>query len=163
MAGSDTTATAIRATILHIITTPRVLAKLRAEIDRSNLSWPVATDAEARAMPYLQATIREGLRIFPPVTGFMSKEVPVDGDSWKGVMLPPGTKIGICMWGVCRWREVWGDDADEFRPERWLEATPEQRKEMDATLDILFGTGKWGCLGRNVATIELNKVLVEVR
>lgn len=159
VAGSDTTATGIRATFLHIISTPRVLAKLQAEIEEHDLSWPIATDAEIRQLPYLQATIKEGLRMFPPVAGFMSKEVPVDGDVWNGVEFPPGTRIGLSMWGVFRQKSLWGDDANEFRPERWLDATP----EMETVFGLIFGAGKWGCLGRNVAQIELNKVLFEVR
>ncbi|KAK1503114.1 cytochrome P450, partial [Colletotrichum costaricense] len=84
LAGSDTTATAIRATLLHILTSPRVSAALREEIELAKPSWPVITEAEARSMPYLQAVIKEGLRIFPPVVGQMSKEVPKGGDTFKG-------------------------------------------------------------------------------
>lgn len=163
VAGSDTTATAMGATLLHIITNPRVLSQLQQEIAQTPLSRPVARDAEIRTMTYLQAVIKEGLRIFPPITGFMSKEVPADGDTWKGMCFPPGTRIGLCMWGICRNAHVWGTDADQFRPERWLNASPEQRAVMDSTLDLVFGSGKWGCLGRNIAQLELNKVLVEVR
>jgi cytochrome P450 len=45
-------------------------------------------------MPYLQAVIKEGLRIFPPVAGLMSKEVPPGGDAFNGLYIPEGTKIG---------------------------------------------------------------------
>lgn len=162
LAGSDTTATAIRATLLHIICNARVLNKLRAEMERARPTWPVISDAEARAMPYLQATIKEGLRMFPPVAGLMAKEVPRGGDTFKGVYLPAGTHIGYCAWGVARWPAVWGSDADEFRPERWLEAPAEKLREMEGTVELVFGYGRWQCLGRNVALMELNKVLVEV-
>ncbi|KAK1503111.1 cytochrome P450, partial [Colletotrichum costaricense] len=84
LAGSDTTATAIRAMLLHIITSPRVSTALREEIELAKPLWPVITEAEARSMPYLQAVIKEGLRIFPPVVGQMSKEVPKGGDTFKG-------------------------------------------------------------------------------
>ncbi|QUC21642.1 uncharacterized protein UV8b_05885 [Ustilaginoidea virens] len=161
-AGSDTTATGIRATLLHITTSPRVHARIQDEIARTRLSRPVATDAEIRAMPYLQAAIKEGLRVFPPVSGFMSKEVPPAGDSWNGVALPPGTRVGLCTWGILRRREVWGDDADEFRPERWLDAGRDQRRQMEGVLDLVFGAGKWACLGRNVALMAMNKALVEL-
>ena len=97
MAGSDTTATAVRAIMLFLITTPRVLWRLRAEIDEAvnsgSLSNPIR-DPEARALPYLQACIKEGLRLFPPVTGLLSKMVPPEGDTIDGVFLPGGTDIG---------------------------------------------------------------------
>ena len=112
-------------------------------------------------MPYLQAVIKEGLRIFPPAAGLVSKVVPPGGDTYKGVFIPEGTKIGYCGWGLFRDKKIWGDDAHLFRPERWLETATEQLREMNAALEIIFGYGRWQCLGKNVAMIELNKVLVE--
>ncbi|PHH91604.1 hypothetical protein CDD83_11008 [Cordyceps sp. RAO-2017] len=162
LAGSDTTATAIRATLLHIMTNARVVNKLLTEIEACTPTWPIITDAEARSMPYLQAVIKEGLRMFPPVAGLMAKEVPQGGDNFKGMFFPEGTRIGYCAWGVARWPQVWGDDAHEFRPERWIEASPAKLREMDGTVELVFGYGRWQCLGRNVALMELNKVFVEL-
>lgn len=162
IAGSDTTATAIRATMLHVIANTRVINALRKEIATTNPTRPVITDAEARAMPYLQAIIKEGLRIFPPVAGLMSKDVPEGGDTYKGIYFPEGTKLGYCAWGIFRRSDIWGDDAAEFRPERWLEAHPDKLREMESALDVVFSYGRWQCLGKSVAQIELNKIFVEV-
>lgn len=179
IAGSDTTATAIRSTMLYIMTNPRVLSSLQHEI-QSSLLPPAASPTPTptlndnhppititpythlRTMPYLQAVIKEGLRMHPPAAGPMSKQVPPDGDNWNGIAFPPGTRISLCLWGVFRSRALWGNDADEFRPERWLEVGPEKRAEMDAVWDVLFSAGKWACLGRNVAHIEMSKTIVEV-
>ncbi|KAM0324813.1 hypothetical protein ACHAQA_007779 [Verticillium albo-atrum] len=162
VAGSDTTATAIRATMLHLITNPRVLVKLLDEIKATNASSPVISDSEARNLPYLQAIIKEGLRIFPPVAGLMAKEVPPQGDTWNGVHLPGGTRIGYGAWGIMHNKKIWGDDADEFRPERWLEGPAEKIRELDSTLDLVFSYGRWQCLGRPVALMELGKVFFEL-
>ncbi|KAH7353681.1 cytochrome P450 [Plectosphaerella cucumerina] len=162
VAGSDTTATAIRATMLHLITNPRVLAKLLDEIRATTTAGPLISDSEARALPYLQAVIKEGLRIFPPVAGLMAKEVPPGGDTWKGVFLPGGTRIGYGAWGIFRNRGLWGADADEFRPERWLGGPPEKIRELESTLDLVFSYGRWQCLGRPVAMMELSKVFFEI-
>jgi len=167
VAGSDTTATAIRSTMIHIITSPRVSRRLHSEMTEAGiLSRPwnsVIPDSEARGLKYLQSIIKEGLRIFPPAVGLVSKVVPSTGDTWRGVSLPAGTKVGYCAWGIMRNPEVWGDDADEFRPERWLETEDGERlMEMEATLELVFGMGRWQCLGRNVALMELNKVFVEL-
>ena len=162
VAGSDTTATVIRSTLLHIVTSPRVLKKLRQEMDSHSLSAPIVTDSEARQMPYLQAVIKEGFRIFPPVAGLMSKQVPPEGDHWKGAFIPGGTRIGSCAWGIFRREDIWGDDSAEFRPERWLEREPEELKSMESALDLIFSYGRWQCLGRPVALIELNKIFVQV-
>jgi cytochrome P450 len=161
MAGSDTTATALRGTMLHLLTTPHAVSALLAEIAEVSPSSPIQ-DSEARKMPYLQAVIKEGLRIFPPVTGLMSKVVPPGGDTFNGLFIPEGTKIGYCAWGVFRDKQIWGQDSHVFRPERWLESPAERLRDMEATLELVFGYGRWQCLGRNVALIELNKVYVEV-
>lgn len=161
MAGSDTTATAMRTTFLYTITTPRVLEKLRKEIASSSISNPIQ-DAEARQMPYLQAIIKEGLRMCPPIVGLMSKEVPPEGDTINGKFIPGGCSIGYCGFGIFRDKQLWGEDADMFRPERWLEGSSEDLKSAQSTLDLIFGGGRWKCLGRNVAEMELNKVFVEV-
>lgn len=113
-------------------------------------------------MPYLQAVIKEGLRIFPPVTGLMSKDVPEGGDTINGIYIPDGTKIGYCAWGLFRSKDIWGEDAAVFRPERWIEGSPEKIREREATLELIFSYGRWQCLGKNIALIELNKVYVEV-
>jgi hypothetical protein len=96
VAGSDTTATAIRATFLHIMTSPQTYSTLRNEIDtairENRISDPI-TDAEARGLRYLQAVIAEGLRIFPPVTGTMFKCVPEGGDVMY--LLPISTSFEV--------------------------------------------------------------------
>ncbi|KAH8748372.1 cytochrome P450 [Hyaloscypha finlandica] len=161
IAGSDTSATTMRATLLHILTNPTVQAKLLTELSSSNLSFPI-TDDEARKLPYLQAVIKEGLRIFPPATGFMSKIVPTGGDTLHGLFIPEGTSIGWSPFGVMRNQDVWGKDAMVFRPERWLEGNPDQIAKRELDVEMCFGYGKYQCLGKNIAGIELNKVFVEL-
>jgi cytochrome P450 len=161
MAGSDTTAGGIRGILLFLLAHPRVLSKLRAEISSSSISSPIR-EAEAKKMPYLQAIIKEGLRIFPPLVGLMSKAVPPEGDVINGQFVPGGTKIGYGSYGIFRDRKTWGQDADVFRPERWIEESPERLKEMENTLELIFSYGKYQCLGKNIAMMELNKIFVEV-
>jgi cytochrome P450 len=134
---------------------------LLEEIRNAPISNPI-TNAEARKLSYLQAVIKEGLRIYPPVAGLMLKEVPAGGDTVKGFYVPEGTEIGWSTLGLMRNVKIWGEDADVFRPERWFEGTPEEirRKEMD--VEMVFGYGRYQCLGKNVAYLELNKVFVEV-
>ncbi|KIW13508.1 hypothetical protein PV08_08696 [Exophiala spinifera] len=161
LAGSDTTASAIRATMLHLLTNPPVLNKLLAEIQSSKLSDPIK-DSEARMMPYLQAVIKEGLRIHPPVTGLMLKDVPPGGDTVLGYYIPPGTKLGYCAFGLFSDPKIWGEDSKVFRPERWLEGTAEEIRQKENDLDLVFGHGRWQCLGKDVAKVELNKAFVQL-
>ncbi|KAI9869784.1 MAG: hypothetical protein M1830_005090, partial [Pleopsidium flavum] len=164
VAGSDTTATAIRILMLYIISNTRVYAKLTAEIgaadSQSRISSPV-TDAEAKELPYLQACIKEGLRIWPPVAGWLEKEVPKQGDVIEGRFVPGGTKIAVCGLYMQR-NKVYGDDPEMFRPERWLDADDQHLREMHKVHDLIFGYGRFGCLGKPIAFMELNKVFVEL-
>jgi cytochrome P450 len=170
LAGSETTATAIRSTMLFIMSNPQVYHKLQLEIDDAvksgHASSPVITNAESKQLPYLQAVIKEGLRIHPPATDILSKTAPPEGDTveigGKKIFIPGGTNIGYAAWGVHRSKTVFGDDASVFRPERWLEAEKEQLAMMLRTHEYTFGYGKWSCLGKNVALMELDKVFFEV-
>lgn len=166
VAGSDTTATSTRATLLLIITNPRVYRKLQQEIDdfasAGRLSSPV-TEAEALKMPYLQACIKEGMRRFPSITQLRERECPPEGDIYNGHHIPPGTYIGINAWGMQLNEEVYGSDADVFRPERWLEAGSERLRAMMSVHGLIFGHGNTKCLGIPITMMNLNKIFVEVR
>jgi cytochrome P450 len=166
IAGSDTAVTVLRSILLYIMTSPRVYARLKAEIksevDAGKVS-SVVTMAEALAMPYLQAVMLEGFRMRPAVVYGHFKSVPVGGDTLpNGVFLPGGTAIAPNYIALTRRTDVYGIDADLFRPERFLEAEPAARQEMERTIDLNFGLGRWQCAGRNIALIEMNKVVFEV-
>ncbi|KAK1759048.1 Pisatin demethylase [Echria macrotheca] len=168
IAGSDTTATAIRATLLHIITAPRVYSTLQSEIDaaissgRICSSTKIVTYAEALSLPYLQAVIYEGIRIWPPFTATPFKHVPEGGDTIDGKFVPAGTRIAPNTMAVMRDPVVFGSDVDEFRPERWLLEDGDRVAEMKRVVELVFGYGRWMCAGKHIAFLELNKVFVEL-
>jgi len=165
-AGSDTSAGTIRAVFLNLLTNPSVYRKLQTEIDQGIASGEISspiTDAEARKMPYLQAVIKEGLRIMPPALGAMFKQVPPSGDVIDGMFLPGGTQVGGSPLGIQYSKSIYGTDADLYRPERWIEASREKAFEMTSTVDLCFHYGKYQCLGKPVAWMEFNKFFVEVR
>lgn len=165
IAGSDTSATAIRSTLLYIITNPHVYTRLQREIDEGvragRISSPIS-DNEARNFPYLQAVIREGLRMWPPATGLLPKVSKAD-DVICGYRIPAGTSVAWAPWTVMRNKEVFGDDCELFRPERWMGISADHWRAMDQTVMLDFGGGsRYECLGKNIAMIELNKVYVEL-
>ena len=150
--------------MLHVITNPGIYNALVSEISQGVQSGAISSpirDSEGQQLPYLQAVIREGLRIFPP-GGYASKEAPPGGDTINGKHVPGGTHLGIAIFAMQRQKHVFGDDADLFRPERWLEASPEARSEMEKVTSLVFSGGKWTCLGKTVANVELNKIFVEL-
>lgn len=176
LAGSDTTATAIRATMLHLITHPRIYNRLQAEVDAAVRSGAapatpdVVQDTSLKTLPYLQAVVREGLRIFPPVTDVVPKKVPPGGDrvtiEGKQYYFPGGTDISYNAWGVHHDKAMFGADADLFRPERWLleenRANEDRLTAMRRTTEMIFGYGKYQCLGKPIAWLEITKVIFEV-
>jgi cytochrome P450 len=166
VAGSDTSATTIRIVILHLLTNVNAYRKLQAEIDTGiaagTISSPI-TNAEARKLPYLQAVIKEGLRIKPPAGGAFFKTVPPGGDTIDGKFIPGGTQLGVSPLSIHHSKKMFGEDAEMFRPERWLEAKGDKLEEMSSTVDLVFHSGKWQCLGKTVALMEFNKIFVEVR
>lgn len=165
IAGTNSAAQAMRMTLLSLINNPVAYRRLQREIDGAiaagSISSPI-TNSEALKLPYLQAVIREGLRFYPPVTGLGFKQVPEGGDVLNGYYVPAGTQVGQNFFGVGRSQWVWGPDADVFRPERWLSASAEELKQMNAAVDTHFGHGKYSCLGKSIAMMELNKVFVEL-
>ncbi|KAI1338852.1 cytochrome P450 [Xylariaceae sp. FL0016] len=165
IAGSVSTTTAICMTLLCLITTPSAYLALQREIDSTfvagKMSDPI-TDFEAKSMPYLQAVIKEGLRMYPPVLGLGSKQVPKGGDHINGFFIPEGTQIGMNFFGLMRSKTIWGADANVFRPERWLDASARELQKMNMVVDLDFGFGKYQCLGKPIAMMELNKIFVEL-
>ncbi|KAF7872456.1 hypothetical protein EAF04_003377 [Stromatinia cepivora] len=166
IAGTDTTATAIRAMLLYITTSPTCYTALQATIDEGvkngKVSSPI-TDTEAKAFPYLQAVIKEGLRKFTVIAGLLPKTVPEGGDMINGFEVPGGTDISLCSIAITHSKATFGTDADIFRPERWLEVDDiDKLRKMNVTADLVFDSGKWSCSGKKVAMMEMGKVLVEL-
>jgi cytochrome P450 len=151
--------------MLLLATTPRAYRHLQQEIDeaiaKGIMSSPI-TNAQAKALPYLQAVIYESMRYHPPLFTLLAKVVPPEGDTLDGKFVPGGTKIAVNPLAMMRHVPTFGSDVEVFRPERWTEASPEKRNEMERTAELIFGLGRYMCAGKVVAFIELNKIFVEV-
>ncbi|KAH7322542.1 cytochrome P450 [Stachybotrys elegans] len=161
LAGSDTTAIFLRTLFKNLGEHPQTLQKLRAEIDaaraRGELSR-IVTWKESRRLPYLEACIQEAGRIHPPFGLNLERVVPAGGIEISGEHIPEGTIVGMNAWVVHRDRQVFGADADKWRPERWIEADPVQRKKMDDGL-LTFGAGHRTCLGKHISLLEIYKLV----
>ncbi|KAI9154962.1 Cytochrome P465 monooxygenase [Paramyrothecium foliicola] len=165
IAGSDTVASVVRITMLHIMSNATVYRKLRQVIENGiangEISSPIINE-EARRIPYLQALIYEGIRIRAPATGPFMKKVPPGGETIHGMHIPEGTAIGMNASSLFRSKDLFGEDVEYFRPERFLEAEDEHRLEMERNVELAFGYGRWMCAGKPIAFMELNKLFVEL-
>ncbi|KAI1611809.1 cytochrome P450 oxidoreductase [Exophiala viscosa] len=162
-AGSDTTAIALRAVVYFLLKSPDKLEKLRSEIDQRDMAAEVSkpvTYSEAVSMPYLQAVLKEAMRLHPS-TGFtLGRVVPAGGVVLLNHFIPENTVVGINSWVAHRNASVFGEDVESFRPERWLESE-EATKRMDRYF-LEFGTGSRTCLGKNISLMEMSKLVPEI-
>lgn len=133
-AGSDTTATTLRSVIYNLCKNPKCYATAVEEVDamdrRGELSDPITYD-QAQKMEYIQACIKEALRIHPVVGQLLERVVPAEGAEISGVFLPGGMVVGMSPWVAARDKSVYGDDCEVFRPERWIEADTQRYKLME--------------------------------
>lgn len=157
-AGSDTIAITSTATMFHLMKNPKVLARLQEELEASDLSTPIPAYSQISKLPYLHAVIKESMRLFPSLTHPLERLVPSGGVSIAGIFLPQGTSVGSLQLALHLSQAAFGEDADVFRPARWLEANAEQLRVMEMA-HLGFGRGRRACIGQNIATMELKKIL----
>lgn len=152
-AGSDTTAIAFRATFYYLMKNPKALAKAHVEIDAAlaagSLSSPVRYTETMAKLPYVCASIKEAMRMHPSVGLNIPRYSPDEGMELAGQFIPRGYRVGLNPAVVHYVKEMFGDDADSFRPERWL-VSDEHSKAMDKGL-LTFGAGTRTCIGKNVS------------
>lgn len=164
LAGSDTTGISLRSIFYYLMKTPESMAKVVAEIDAAVQERRLSdfvTWKESNSLPYLQACIKEALRMHPAVGLLLERHVPAGGVTLNGHFIPEGTIVGINPWVSARNREVYGADADVFRPERWLDASPSQILEMDRA-SLTFGHGARSCIGKNISMLEIAKLVPQL-
>ena len=167
LAGADTTAITLRAIFDNLITTPRAMKRLEEEILAADLDpYGIVPYNTARSMPYLEGVIRESMRMHPGVGMLLERYVPETGVTLPdGSFLPSGVGVGISPYVVGRNKSVWGENADTFYPERWLKADGEDNEVYQQRLrgmnaaDLTFGNGSRICIGRNIALLEIYKVV----
>jgi cytochrome P450 len=161
------TSYAIQAIIKSIVADASVVRKLQDEIDcviAGNPKYSVRQlpNSVIKKMPFLQACILEGLRIYPPVFSQLRERVaPPEGIVLNGYAIPGGTYVGFNSI-ASQLNHIYGDDVEKYRPERWLIDDEVQLKRMRRDLDLVFGHGNSKCLGINMANLELNKIVFEV-
>lgn len=162
--GGDTIGSVLQAFFYHMLKAhPRHLHNLRQEIDTAAAAGKlsrIVSYTEAQKLPYLQACIKETLRIFPAVAWNLPREVPAGGLTIGDRHFSPGTIVSVNPYVHHRNTACFGPDAETFNPERWLISTT-VTKELERHL-IAFGMGYNVCPGQNVAKIELSKVTATI-
>ncbi|KAK6609525.1 cytochrome p450 pisatin [Botrytis cinerea] len=125
------------------------------------ISDPI-TFKEAQGLPYLQAVIKEGLRVHPAVGLGLQRIVPAGGTTIANQFIPGGSTVGINAYVAHKNTSVWGSDADQWRPERWLEIAEQGRGGEVEKYFFSFGMGSRTCIGKNISLLELSKLIPQL-
>jgi cytochrome P450 family 135 len=142
LAGHETTATSIGWTFERILRTPRALARLTDEVKTGESD------------DYLEATIKETLRVRPVVTEvFRGLAEPTE---LGGYLIEPGTQLAASIFLVQYDPELYPPDPQVFRPERFLDGAPEPYTWVP------FGGGVRRCLGAAFAQLEMKVVIAAI-
>ncbi|EQC32865.1 hypothetical protein SDRG_09397 [Saprolegnia diclina VS20] len=162
LAGSDTISTSMAYALYLLATHPEVQAKAVAEIDKVvGTSAPITYEA-VQQLPYVSAVLTESMRLFPasPIV-IRHLEAPLTLDDH---CVPAGTIMTIPIWFVNRSPLNWGDDADEFKPERHFDdAVAHGIAAKDRAFRFMtFSGGPRNCVGMRFAQLEAMVMLVTV-
>ncbi|GFF30662.1 pisatin demethylase [Aspergillus udagawae] len=161
LGGADSTASMLRSVVCFLVEHPDALETVRTELrdkqsTTTGLTLPIPQWHELQNLPFLDACIKESLRLDPPFAMPLERVVPAEGATICGHFYPGGTVVGMSPYITNRYRPTWGDDADLWRPRRWLEGEPASIRKLEASL-LSFGAGTRGCLGQHVAMFEIKK------
>ncbi|CCC11336.1 hypothetical protein SMACR_04039 [Sordaria macrospora] len=161
-AGFETTASTLRLIIYNLFSSPSILSRLRSELSQFNLSDPSSYEyRDLEHLPYLTAILMEGLRLSPAAASRLQRVAPDrelvypgpqqgnlnDDKGEKEWTIPRGTPVGMTQI-LMHWDEsVYGKDAREFNPERWMDEEFKRR--------IAGGERMWAPFSRGLAWAEL--------
>ncbi|KAF2249404.1 cytochrome P450 [Trematosphaeria pertusa] len=155
IAGGETVSTFLAGTTFFLLKKPSAMEKLSSEIRNAFPSYEAINAQKAQQLPYLQAVIHEGLRMYPPGSqGFPRVST---GFELHSRYIPPGAEVYTSAWAVTHDPEYW-DSPMEFVPERWLESKSQDMREASQP----FSLGPRGCLGRNFAYMEMFLLLAKM-
>jgi cytochrome P450 len=156
-AGHETTASAMAWAAYLLCKHPETQTRLRAELHSEipNLLDPSSqiTSADIDRLPYLNAVLNETMRVFPPVP-LTLREAACD-TTIQGSFVPRGTTVVICPWAINTSTHLWGPDAREFNPDRWLGQGKANTGGAESNYAITtFLHGPRSCIGKDFAKAE---------
>ncbi|KAB5583597.1 cytochrome P450 [Coniochaeta sp. 2T2.1] len=157
LAGNGTTLSTALSFFANLSTRPDVQKRLVAEIQGANLSNPPKY-SELVALPYLEACIKEAMRMYPAVTAPIPRVAPAGGVIIDGYEIPAGTNVDSNPYVVHRNPDIFDEDCEEYKPERWMAEDKEVRSVMQNNLLIWGGRSRM-CAGKDLAKFILIKAI----
>ncbi|KAH7420371.1 hypothetical protein KP509_13G004600 [Ceratopteris richardii] len=149
--GTDTMAILTEWIIAELALHPDVQEKLYAEIAKTSNELGELRDSDAARMPYLQAVVKEGLRLHPPGPLLSWARLAVHDAEVGGFVVPAGTTAMVNMWAITHDERIW-PEPERFRPERFLESQWKAIEPRGNDIRLApFGAGARACPGRALA------------
>ncbi|KKK19852.1 CND11p, partial [Aspergillus ochraceoroseus] len=151
--GTASTARTIGFASFYILSCPEIRARLQAELKDTMADWPerVPTWADLEKLSFLQAIIKESLRLSYGVMHRLPRISPDVPIQYKDYTIPPGIPVGMSAYLMHSDPAVY-PEPDRFIPERWLgEIDPAMHRNY-----VPFCRGSRNCLGMNLAMAELS-------
>ncbi|XP_047051559.1 cytochrome P450 76M5-like [Lolium rigidum] len=158
IAGSHTTTTTVEWAMAELLRNPTKMAKARAELKEAFGSGN-AEEGDLANLPYLQAVIKETMRLHPPAPLLLPHEVSESGVTLGGFSVPKGARVFINVWAIGRDAEVW-PEPEAFAPERFLDREVDFRGRSFEY--IPFGSGRRACPGMPLAVAVVPMVLASL-
>lgn len=157
-AGTDTTFASLVWSITELIRHPRVMKKLQHEVTEIAQGRSMISENDLEKMPYLKATIKETLRMYPPLPLLLPHESMQDV-KLMDYEIPARTQIIVNAWAIGRDPTLW-EEPEEFRPERFLNNSIDY-KGLHYEL-LPFGSGRRGCPGIHFSTVMFELALANM-
>ncbi|KAG9440792.1 hypothetical protein H6P81_020957 [Aristolochia fimbriata] len=149
LGGTDTTAVTTTWTLALLLNNPRVVKNIQEEIDTQVGKKRNVDYGDISNLPYLQATIKEVMRLYPAAPLSVPHQAAEDCEV-AGFRVPAGTRVMVNLWKIQRDPEVW-DEPEEFRPERFLTTHKDLDVRGQQFKYIPFGSGRRSCPGISFA------------
>ncbi|KAK8116160.1 hypothetical protein PG984_012662 [Apiospora sp. TS-2023a] len=183
-AGSDTVSAGLQSFVYHLLRHPTGWQRIADEIAEAQKQGRCQDDIvsyeDATQLPYLQAAIKEGLRMFAPITSKFSlrlaarssgvntdpprhqvglpRVAPKGGVTIDDTFFPEGVTLNVSPSIIHTSKEIWGLDAREFNPERWFASDIVSREKFF----IPWGVGYAACPGQHIARMQLSKIAATI-
>jgi cytochrome P450 len=163
LAGRDTSAETMAWFIHTLSQNPEVERRIRAEMFEKIPKLALETGYfpsmdEVQSLTYLEAALKETLRLYPPAS-FNIKYCSADTFLSDGTFVPEGTTIGLPSYAMGRVVRTWGEDCNEYKPERFLDPDTGKLLSVSPFKFPAFFAGPRICVGMNLALLEMKIVL----
>lgn len=150
VAGHETVGIHLAYLTYHLAQHPSIQTRLRHEL-RSNSNTNSLRSLDNFSL--LEAVVLETHRLTPSISGPLPRVTPPQGCELAGFFIPGGVRVSGQAYSLHKEERVFGNDAGEWRPDRWLSAGEEKKREMRKWM-WQFGGGGRGCLGQHFATLR---------